>query len=141
MDRRRWLDFLAHLLFVVAAWTIFIKYLFPPGYAWFRGEPLTRHVYWDLWPVAHIGLGWALLTRPPWTRGLALVISVAEIAIIVALFVDFLTDPEWTIWRTNWFVNKVFVLGAFILILATILLRPGWLARAGDTNACRGVDP
>ncbi len=139
--RHLWLDFLAHLLFVLAAWTLFIKYLFPVGFAFFQGESLTRYVYWDLWPFAHIWLGWALLTRPAWTRWLAVAMSVVEIAIIVTLFEQFLADPEWTIWRTNWFVNKVFVLGAFILILATALARPGWLMSTRDTDSSREIKP
>ncbi|BBI60207.1 hypothetical protein HSBAA_15130 [Vreelandella sulfidaeris] len=42
-----------------------------------------------------------------------------EILIIATLFVRFLDDPEWSIWRTNWFVNKVFVLTCFVLVLAS----------------------
>jgi hypothetical protein len=38
----------------------------------------------------------------------------------VTKFALFLPDPDWTIWRTNWFVNKVFVLAAFVLMA-------GWL--------------
>jgi len=123
-----WLAFLAHLLFVLAAWTLFIKYLFPVAFALVAGEPLARYVYWDLWPLAHLWLGWALLARPRYTRVLAIGMSLAEIAIILTLLALFLSDPEWTIWRTNWFVNKVFVLTAFVLVLATALLRPASLA-------------
>ena len=55
-----WVPFLAHSLFILAAWTLVIKYLF--------------------------------LNNP---------------------------DEEWSIWRTNWFINKIFVLLGFLLILAT----------------------
>lgn len=119
-----WTRFLAHFLFVLAAWTVFIKYLFPVAFAMAEGEALTRWVYWDLWPIAHAWLGWALLSRPPWTRALAIGMAIIEIAIIVTAFSLFLADPEWSIWRTNWFVNKVFVLACFVLVLATALLRP-----------------
>lgn len=118
-----WLAFLAHLLFILAAWTVVIKYLFPVAFALSSGEPWSRYIFWDLWPVAHIWLGWALLKMPPYTKWLAVVMSVVEIAIIVSLFAWFLSDPDWTIWRTNWFINKIFVLLAFVLILATALLR------------------
>ncbi|MCA1771339.1 MAG: hypothetical protein LC677_01370, partial [Halomonas sp.] len=104
-----WIRFLAHLLFILAAWTLFIKYLFPFGYALAYGEHWARYIYWDLWPVAHAWLGWALLKRPRYTRALAIGMSVIEILIIGTLFVRFLGDPEWSIWRTNWFINKVFV--------------------------------
>ena len=123
-----WTAFLAHFLFVLAAWTVFIKYLFPVAFALAAGEPVTTWIYWDLWPVAHVWLGWALLARPPWTRALAIVMAVVEIAIISTAFWLFLSDPEWSIWRTNWFVNKVFVLVCFLLVLATALIRPERLA-------------
>ena len=120
--------FLAHFLFVLAAWTVFIKYLFPIAFAWAEGEALTRWIYWDLWPVAHVWLGWALLTRPPWTRTLAIWMAIIEIAIIVTSFWLFLAEPDWSIWRTNWFVNKVFILACFVLVLATALFWPERLA-------------
>ena len=114
---------LAGFLFVLAGWTLFIKYLFPAAWSIAHGEPLTAHVYWDAWPLAHALLGWALLTQPAGTRQLALVVAVAEIVIVVASFALFLRDPEWSIWRTNWFVNKVFVLICFTLVLVAALTR------------------
>ena len=68
--------------------------------------------------------GRSLLRWPPWTLPLAIGVSVVEIAIIVTKFVLFLSAPEWTIWRANWFINKIFVLACFGLML-------GWLARRG----------
>jgi len=141
-----WTVFLAHLLFVLAAWTVFIKYLFPVAFALAAGAPLASHIYWDLWPLAHVWLGWALLARPAYTRTLAIAMSVIEIAIIVSLFAQFLSNPEWTIWRTNWFVNKVFVLAAFNMILATAVLSPDRVTgtaarRAGDGDSDQGGSP
>ncbi|SHK28290.1 hypothetical protein SAMN05216369_1342 [Marinobacter antarcticus] len=123
-SRSPWITFLAHLLLILVAWTIFIKYLFPIGFALVSNEPWTTYIYWDLWPVAHLWLAWALLAGPRYTRMLAIGMSVVEIFIIVTLFIWFLADPEWSIWRTNWFVNKVFVLAAFVLVLATAVFRP-----------------
>lgn len=120
----RWISFLAHFLFVLVAWTVFIKYLFPMGYSLFYGESLSRYIYWDLWPLGHVWMGWALLARPRYTRALAIVMSVIEIGIIVTFFVWFLSEPEWSIWRTNWFINKVFVLGCFVLLLLTAIASP-----------------
>lgn len=119
-----WVTFLAHLLFLLAAWSLFIKYLFPIAYALHAGEPWATHVFWDLWPLAHVWLGWALLARPWYVRRLALAMSAVEIAIILVLLAGFLSAPDWTMWRANWFVNKVFVLIAFALVLATALARP-----------------
>ena len=115
--------FLAHFLFVLAAWTVVIKYLFPVAWALAHGLPPATHVYLDLWPVAHAWLGWALLARPGYTYALALVVAVLEIGIVVTKFVLFLDEPQWTIWTTNWFVNKVFVLGCFVLMLGHLVMR------------------
>jgi len=126
--------FLAHMLFLLAAWTIFIKYLFPAGFALAEGVAWDSYIYWDLWPIAHVWLGWALLARPGYARTLAIGMSVVEIAIIVTAFAWFLADPEWSIWRTNWFVNKVFVLGCFMLVLTFALREPERLGRSGSPS-------
>ena len=114
-----WIVFLAHFLFILVAWTLVIKYLFPMAYSLAYGEPLTRYIYWDLWPVAHIWLGWALLAWQRYTVWLAIVMAAVEIVVIVTLFSFFLAEPDWSIWRTNWFINKIFVLLCFFLILGT----------------------
>jgi len=123
--------FLAHFLFVLAAWTVVIKYLFPVAWALAHGLPPATHVYLDFWPVAHVWLGWALLARPGYTYALALVVAVLEIGIVVTKFVLFLDEPLWTIWTTNWFVNKLFVLGCFVLMLGHLVMkRQDYAARA-----------
>jgi len=113
--------FFAHFLFLLAAWTLVIKYIFPAAYALNAGEPLLTHVMWDFWWVVHIYLGWALIYRPRHTVALAITVSVLEIVIVVAKFVQFLSAPQWDIWRTNWFINKCFVLACFILLLGYLL--------------------
>ncbi len=113
--------FFAHFLFVLAAWTVVIKYLFPAAFAWHAGEPLGTNIYPDFWPVVHIWLGWALLNWRPWTFWAAGGIAAAEIIIVSTKFVLFLAAPEWTIWRTNWFINKIFVLTGFALLLIWLL--------------------
>jgi hypothetical protein len=115
-------SFLAHALILLAAWTVTIKFLFPIAFALAEGSPPLSHVYWDFWWVIHLWLAWALLRWPPYTAPLALGVSVVEIAIIVAKFVLFLGAPEWTIWTTNWFINKLFVLACFCLMLAYFTL-------------------
>ena len=77
---------------------------------------------WDFWWVAHIWLGWALIKRPRYLFGLAITVSVIEIVIVVTKFVQFLSAPQWDIWRTNWFINKCFVLACFVLLLGYVLL-------------------
>lgn len=120
-----WIAFLAHFLIILSAWTLVIKYLFPITYAAAYGLPLTTHIFWDLWPVAHVWLAWVLLRWKSYTAPLAIAMSAIEIVIIVTLFYLFLSspEPEWTIWRTNWFINKVFVLTCFFLILGTFAFR------------------
>lgn len=110
--------FFAHFLFILAAWTLVIKYIFPMAYAFAHDEPIGTHVMWDFWWVIHIWLGWTLLRGPRYSLGFALIVSVVEILIIVTKFAMFLPYPEWTIWRTNWFINKCFVLACFIGLLA-----------------------
>jgi hypothetical protein len=115
--------FLAHCLIVLAAWTLTIKFLFPIAYALGEGAPATTYIYWDFWWVVHLWLAWALLRWQPYTYALALGVSVAEIAIIVTKFVVFLANPEWTIWTSNWFINKLFVLTCFCLLLPTVAVQ------------------
>jgi hypothetical protein len=119
------LRFIAHFLFILAAWTVVIKYLFPVGFALAQRTPPLEHVTLDLWPVAHVWVGWLLLNWSRWTIPVALTVSVIEIVIVVTKFVLFLSAPEWTIWRTNWFINKIFVLAAFALLLGALAVTRG----------------
>ena len=114
--------FFAHFLFILAAWTVVIKYVFPMTYAFHNDLPVGSYVYLDLWPVVHVWLGWSLLHWQRYTFESAIGVSIAEIVIIVSKFVQFLASPEWTIWRTNWFINKIFVLGCFVMLLTWLLL-------------------
>ena len=60
--------------------------------------------------------------------------SLAEIAIIVAKFWVFLTSPDWTIWTMSWFVNKLFVLACFTMLLpvAAAAWRGGYAGSAAS---------
>lgn len=113
--------FLAHFLFVLAAWTVTIKFAFPMAFALADGSPAGAYVMWDFWWAAHLWLGLALLRRARYAIRLALAVSLAEIAIVIVKLAIFLDAPEWTIWTASWFVNKLFVLACFSLML-------GWLA-------------
>ena len=115
--------FVAHFLFILAAWTLSIKYLFPVAYALKENVPIGTYVLWDFWWVVHIWLGWSLLHWRRYTYYFAAIVCVVEIAIVVTKFVLFLSAPEWTIWRTNWFINKVFVLACFAMLLTYLLAR------------------
>jgi hypothetical protein len=116
------LRFLAHFLFLLAAWTVVIKYLFPIWFAVTHEMPAATYIYPDLWPVVHVWLGWSLLHWRRYTLALALTMSVAEIAIVAIKLAAFLAEPEWTIWRTNWFINKLFVLACFVMLLGYLLV-------------------
>jgi hypothetical protein len=123
LDRaRRMIVFLAHFLIVLAAWTVTIKFLFPMAYALAYGLPVGSHIYWDFWWVVHLWLAWALLRWKPYAYVAALGVAVVEIAIVLTKFALFLSAPEWTIWTTNWFINKLFVLLVFSLMLAYLVL-------------------
>ena len=129
------LIFLAHFLVVLSAWTVTIKFLFPVAMALAEGLPLATYVWWDFWWVAHLWLAWALLTERRHAFLLGLGVSAAEIAIVVVKLWLFLAAPAWTIWTANWFINKLFVLAVFVLLLPTLLLR--W--RAGRLPAAQPV--
>ena len=131
------IPFLAHFLFVLAAWTVVVKYLFPMGYALAHGLAPATYVYLDFWPVVHVWLGWALLARPRYTYVLALCVAVLEIGIVATKFVLFLDEPRWTIWTTNWFVNKLFVLGCFVPMLVHLLARRRGYVPAGGAPQAR----
>ncbi len=110
--------FFAHFLFILAAWTLTIKFVFPMTFAFWQGEAPLTHVYWDFWWVIHMWLGWALISWRSYTFSLAVSVSVVEIIIVVTKFVLFLSSPQWSIWMTNWFINKLFVLACFVFLLA-----------------------
>jgi hypothetical protein len=132
--------FLAHFLIVLAAWTVTIKFLFPVAYALGEAAPVTTYIYWDFWWVIHLWLAWALLRGQPYTYALAVGVSAAEIAIIVTKLTLFLADPEWTIWTTNWFINKLFVLACFCLLLPTVAIQRRRGHRHARAPALRASD-
>ena len=109
--------FFAHFLFVLAAWTLVIKFAFPFAFAWYEGTPLDTYIMWDFWWVIHLWLGWKLLSWKRYTYALAVSVSVVEITIISVKLTVFLGDPSWTIWTANWFTNKLFVITCFVLML------------------------
>ncbi len=115
--------FLAHGLIILAVWTLVIKFVFPIIYDAHYAHPLGTHIYWDFWWVVHLLLAWAMLTQHRLYRSVGIAVSVAEIVIIVVKFGYFFRAPDWTIWQTNWFINKVFVLSCFVLLLVTLLRR------------------
>ena len=115
--------FIAHFLFILAAWTLVIKFGFPLAFAIAEDEPLLSHVYWDFWWAIHLWLGWSLLNWRAYTYAFALGVSVIEIIIVATKLVLFLSAPDWTIWNTNWFINKLFVGACFTLLLVSLALR------------------
>ena len=123
------ITFLAHFLFVLAAWTLVIKFLFPLAIAWSEDVALHRYIYWDFWWVIHLWLGWSLLHWRRYTFWLAIGTSLAEVAIVLIKLTVFLRAPQWTIWQTNWFINKLFVLGCFVLMLVYFVRHAGTLRR------------
>ncbi len=135
--------FLAHFLFVLAAWTLVIKFVFPIAWALAEGAPPLTYVWWDFWWVAHCWLGWALIARVRYLFMLALVVAMVEVAIVTTKFVIFFGAPEWTIWSTNWFINKLFVLGVFVPMLVHMTVAPGeYRARSADrAGAGAGLAP
>ena len=119
--------FFVHFLLILSAWTLLIKFIFPISYGVMEGLPWFTYVMWDFWWVAHLWLAWAFWARPRYFYKLALSIAVLEVAIILVKFFFFLNNPDWNMWTANWFVNKIFVLSCFLLML-------GYLLRAGTES-------
>jgi hypothetical protein len=70
------------------------------------------------------------------TFALAVGVASVEIVIVVTKFALFLAAPDWTIWTTNWFVNKLFVLLCFgLMLLYLVLRRRELVGRAGQVRA------
>lgn len=114
--------FLSHWLFLLAAWTLVVKFAFPVAYALGTGAPAGAFVMWDFWWAVHLWLGLALLRWRHYTFALAVGVAAIEIVIVAVKFVLFLDAPVWTIWTANWFVNKLFVLACFVTMAAWLAL-------------------
>jgi len=114
-------QFFAHFLFVLAAWTLTIKWILPVVWALNENVAISSYIWWDFWWVIHIGLGIALIYGFRFLFSFVMIVSTLEIVIVLTKFVLFLSDPEWTIWTMNWFVNKVFVLVIFVMLLSHAL--------------------
>lgn len=127
--------FLAHALCLLAAWTLVIKFAFPVAWALVEGAPVGTYIMWDFWWVIHLWLARALLVGQRHAPAFALAVSIVEIAIISVKFTMFLSAPEWTIWTANWFVNKLFVLACFVVMLAYF----GARRRGLPTNSATSV--
>jgi NAD(P)-dependent dehydrogenase (short-subunit alcohol dehydrogenase family) len=90
-------------------------------------------------------LAWALLTGRSFAPLLAIGVSAVEIRIVVTRLAWFWAAPEWTIWTTKEFVNKLFVLACFCFMLPF----PGSIAAAAagapaqhpEAGSCPGGQP
>jgi len=115
----------AAALVAAAAWTVTIKYALPLAAAAREGAPWNAHVMWDFWWVAHLVLARQLVRPGPHARWFALAVAWCELAIITAKFAAFLPAPAWDVWRTNWFVNKCYVLALFAALAWWLHRTPG----------------
>tara|TARA_B100000686_G_scaffold232580_1_gene240189 strand:+ start:7283 stop:7684 length:402 start_codon:yes stop_codon:yes gene_type:complete len=121
ITKQSWFIFLAAWLFLVATWTVLIKFLFPVVYALNYGEEILSYIMWDFWWIAHLWLAYSFLNISRYTFYIGSLISVAELIIIVFKLYLFFILPQWTIWNTNWMINKVIVLILFIFISLTLI--------------------
>jgi hypothetical protein len=86
---------------------------------------------WDLWPVAHAALAWALWRRTAWARGFGLAVAGVEVVIVVVKLAAWLRAPELDYWHLLWATNKVYVLAVFACLLY-VLAGPGRRALAAS---------
>ncbi len=124
-----WFVFIAAWLFLVAAWTIIIKFIFPIMYAINYGEDLLAYVMWDFWWLAHIWLAYSFLFMSRYTFYLGSLITIAELIIIVLKLYLFFMSPEWSIWNTNWMINKIIVLVLFLFIGLTLIFNKNFILK------------
>ena len=71
---------------------------------------------WDFWWLVHIWLGWSFLNISKKTFYIGLLICFSELLIIIYKLYNFFILPTWSIWQTNWMINKIFVLIIFLLV-------------------------
>ena len=124
-----WFVFLAAWLFLVATWTIIIKFIFPIIYAINYGDGLLSYVMWDFWWVAHIWLAYSFLFISRYTFYLGSLITITELIIIIFKLYLFFISPEWNIWETNWMINKIIVLILFLFIGLTLIFNKNFILK------------
>ena len=73
--------FLAHFLFLLAAWTLTTKYLLAVNWVLIEGAPLASYAYSELWWIAHLWLGRALLARPRYLLEMSFRLPTTSIAL------------------------------------------------------------
>ena len=114
---------LAYPLFFLALYTLIIKFLNPVLFFIAEGpsQGLSQApIMWDFWWVVHLFLGISLLRKEKFAWGLALAVSIAEIAIIVTKFWLFWRQPSFTFWTLSWYVNKCCILTYFVCLAACL---------------------
>ncbi len=122
IKKQIWFNFLAAWLFLIAAWTILIKFIFPIIYSINYNESVFSFIMWDFWWIAHIWLGYSLLNISSYTFYGGVIISIFELFIILIKLYWFFLSPEWSIWNTNWMINKIMVLILFVFIIITLII-------------------
>ena len=114
-------------LIFIAAWTILIKFIFPVLYALHYGENFTKYIMWDFWWIAHLWLAYSFLNISRNTYFIGLIICIFELIIIIYKLYIFFIFPQWTIWETNWMINKIFVLILFIFITKILISNKNYI--------------
>ena len=116
-------------LIFIAAWTILIKFIFPVLYALNYGENITKYIMWDFWWIAHLWLAYSFLNISRNTYFIGLIICIFELIIIIYKLYIFFIFPQWTIWETNWMINKIFVLILFIFITKILVSNKNYILK------------
>ncbi len=116
-------------LIFIAAWTILIKFIFPVLYALNYGENITKYIMWDFWWIAHLWLAYSFLNITRNTYFIGLIICIFELIIIIYKLYIFFIFPQWTIWETNWMINKIFVLILFIFITKILVSNKNYILK------------
>ena len=108
-------------LVLIVLWTLLIKFIFPIFYALYYEENCTKYIMWDFWWIAHLWLANSFLNLSKKTYYIGMLICISELIIIIYKLIAFFISPQWTIWETNWMINKIIVLILFIIITVILL--------------------
>ena len=98
-----------------------IKFLFPIAYSIKYEYGIQENIMWDFWWIAHFWLAYSFLNPSRITFLLGMTITISELIIIFYKLILFFCNPVWTIWQTNWMINKLIVLFTFLLILLVLI--------------------
>ena len=115
---------LGKTLYFFAFYTLTIKYFIPVGWAFHQNVPISSFIFfWDAWWIAHIAAGYGLthLKKGVWVW--AMILTLAEITIIMTKFTIYFAHPNFDFWHWLWLINKCLLLIYFFILMLWLVRR------------------